>query len=302
MDSSRSQTVIPTEVAIGGFMPWQIARLKDRLANYKSSVRHGWERVALDILDGDGQDPDYVDGEDVRSLSESLRRLVAGSQQPKDERLKAIYIYLASTGYISADALSDSQTDLQAPLAFMEYMFDDDEQAERALARMENYVGAYSKVEQSGLSMTAGDFLTHSRIALSQQGRALSVKYTETVLKRTDTAKRLTTDPKLRKRALVKEMAYDGFVLFEPSGRMVIYSRSAAYAELYQANIQLLWARPGNPLQPDPDTEISAILLMDYNSVSDVEDFEEAKTSLNRETDNTVLMLVTPQFSVYERD
>ncbi|MRG71093.1 hypothetical protein GH722_04880 [Alphaproteobacteria bacterium HT1-32] len=302
MSSSRSQSVIPAEVAIGGFMPWQVARMKDRLANYKHAVKHSWSRISIDILDEDGQDPDYVDDENVDALAESLRRLVAGSQQPKDERLKAIFIYLVTAGYMDPADLSDSRNDIKASLAFMEFMFDDDEHAERALAHMEKYVGAYSKVEQSGLAMTPGEFLTHSCIFLSQQGRALAAKYTETVLKRTDSAKRLTTDPQLRKRALVKEMAYDGFALFEPGGRVIIYSRPAAYSELYDAKVQLLWARPGNPLEPVEESEISSILVMDYNSVSYVEDFDEAKAILNNESDTTLLMLDKPQFAVFERD
>ncbi|RCK43663.1 hypothetical protein TH25_21170 [Thalassospira profundimaris] len=297
MDSSRTDFVEEFVIGRDSFSPWQVGRLRDRLANYKSSVRLGWERIALDILDDGDQDEDYVDAEDVRPFSESLRRLVAGSQIPTDERLNAIRIYLRNIGYLSPGDLDEARGSLQTPAAFMEFVAGGDANAKKAVEALKVYEGTYSQIQEGG-PLSENQYF-HQCLSLDHSGGVMAARLTDSRLNRIDTLRRLKNDPKVRKRALQAEFVQNGFLAGLPDGRFLVILRPAVYDEFYRSKVLLLWAVPeGN----DQAASVSSILLMDYPWVSKVKDINEAKEKLADPGELVILSPKRPDFFIFDRD
>lgn len=298
MDSSRKESVIPATVPRTGFSPWQVSRIRDRLANYKSAVRQGWERIALDILDDMDQDEDYVDAEDVRPFSESLRRLVAGSQTPSEERLTAICIFLGNKGYLALGDLEENRDHLQVPLAFHEFIAAGDGGAEKALSNLKAYQGRFSYIVQAGLPQD--NQYRHLRLGLNFEGGAVAASMSDSRLNRIDTLRRLKGDNAVRKRALQFEIMHAGFAVGLPNGRMVVFVKPAAYDELYSSHVFLVWAKR-KPAQEGE--ELSSLMVMDYAEAGEVEDLEKAHEHLTATERTGILIgLPVPQFLIFDRD
>lgn len=297
MDSSRTQSVIPVTVVRTGFSPWQVTRIRDRLANYKAAVRQGWERIALDILDADGQDEAYVDAEDVRPFSESLRRLVAGSQTPTDERLRAICIYLAIKGYLAAGDLDEQLEALRAPIAFFDFVSGGDDAAKDRLARLKVYEGTYSHIAAN--EFQSEDQYLHSRLSLKFNGGVIAASMTDSRLNRIDTLRRLKNDAAVRKRALKSEHIHHGFAAGMPNGRLIVMVKPKTYDEYYRSKVYLLWAEP---TRDDQAASVPAILLMDYAGVSMVEDVAKARETLTASERGFRASPYPPHFIVFDRD
>lgn len=297
MDSSRSQSVIPVTVVRTGFSPWQITRIRDRLANFKAAVRQGWERIALDILDDRGQDEAYVDAEEVRPFSESLRRLVAGSQTPTDERLTAICIFLGNKGYLTPGDLDEQLEALRAPIAFFDFVTGDDEAAKERLARLKVYEGTYSHIAEPDFQ--SEDQYLHRRLSLKFSGGVIAASLTDSRLNRIDTLRRLKNDAAVRKRALISEWDHHGFAAGMPNGRLIVMVKPKAYDEYYRSSVYLLWAEPK---RDDDTTSVPAILLMDYSGVSTVEDVAKAKETLTNGNQGFEFLLSQPSYIVFDRD
>lgn len=117
MDSSRDD-IVTADVE---WTPWRVRRLSLRLDRYRTARKHGWERIATDILYLDELPEAYVDKEDTRPLSESLRRLANGSQVPSNERLYAVFLFLRKEGFIADSDLQDDDIKRAAPMAFSEF-------------------------------------------------------------------------------------------------------------------------------------------------------------------------------------
>ena len=93
-----------------------LARIRDALTEYHAATGHdghkrSWSKIAFDLYLDFIEAPDLEDEDEDRfadpnkSLGESLRRFVLGTQVPAPDRLKAIGQYLIGKGYLSEDDL-----------------------------------------------------------------------------------------------------------------------------------------------------------------------------------------------------
>ncbi|MEQ8694484.1 MAG: hypothetical protein RIC85_04050 [Gammaproteobacteria bacterium] len=289
MDSSLQQGT-----AKQSFTPWQIGRMKDRLMNYKGAKRHGWERIATDILFEEELSETYVDSEDVRPLSESLRRLANGSQTPSEQRLHAVELFLISQGYLGPSDLEQVDTALQAPLAFRDFIISDGEDVFGDLSSFSAFEGTYSHVH------TATHEVRHEQVSLVFDSGIFTVTYQETFLKNIDSLDRLLNVSSVRNRAISRDDKYSGWAVCGPFGQIILVSKAIAYAK--RPKFFMIWAETD---RDDSETHATKLLLLPYDGVRGVEDIEAASNALNRylEDGSEVIGLtsVTPRFQLFAR-
>lgn len=289
MDSSHSK-----EVTEEGFTPWQIGRLRDRLTNYKGALRHGWERIATDILYEEELPVEYVDSEDVRPLSESLRRLVNGSQVPSSQRLTALKVFLISQGYLDANDLEDANIKLKAPMAFSDYITADNETYRQIISGLKVFDGTFSLVEESA------DQVLHKLLTLKFQNGFFLVKYQETFLNKIDSLNRLTNVPSVRRRALTREDKYEGWSACGPSGQIVIFTNEMAFAQ--HPKFFLIWAEQERDEITQP---AESIILMPYEKMHGAEDLAETHSLLESgsaaSSESLFQKLIYPGFEIFTR-
>jgi len=289
VDSSLQQVTVEQS-----FTPWQISRLKDRLMNYKGAKRYGWERIATDILFEEELSETYVDSEDVRPLSESLRRLANGSQTPSEQRLHAVELFLISQGYLGPNDLEQVDASRQAPLAFRDFIISDREEDSDDLSSFAAFEGTYSRVH------TATHEVHHERVSLVFDSGIFTVTYQETFLKNIDSLDRLLNISSVRDRAISRDDKYTGWAVCGPFGQIIIIAKAIAYSK--RPKFFMIWAETDRDDRETPATEL---LLLPYHGVRGVEDIEAASNALNRrqedESEIVGLTSVTPRFQLFSR-
>lgn len=288
MDSS------PKNVTVNDLTPWQLGRLRDRLMNYKAAHRHGWERIATDILYEEELPEDYVDSEEVRPLSESLRRWFNGSQTPNAQRLEAVRIFLIAQGYLDGEALEEINSSLQAPLAFVEYITGGNDAYRDNLSRFAAFEGGFSLVK---------DFRSevyHELLTLRFQNGYFLVTYQMAILKNIDTVNRLVNTPSVRRRAMTRQDTYEGWATCGPFGEIVIFVNEPAFAQ--KPKFFLLWAEKKREDQASPAEEI---MLMPYDGVRGAETLKEVQELLDGPKDEPSDLVearyIRPSYEIFER-
>jgi len=288
VDSSRPQ------ITADALTPWQLGRLRDRLMNYKAAHRHGWERIATDILFEEDLPVDYVDSEDVRPLSESLRRWFNGSQVPSVHRLNAVRVFLISQGYLDATALDEVNSGLQAPIAFVEFITGGNKSYQEGLSRFAAFSGIYSNV------FDFPNEVVHESLTLRFQNGYLLATYKETFLKNIDSVSRLVNTQSVRKRAMSREDKLEGWAACGPFGKIIIFLNEPAFAQ--KAKFMLVWAEKQRDELTDP---VEELMLMPYEGVKGVEEPEQLKKVLAGESDDAGKMDVPidlrPKYQIFTR-
>lgn len=289
MDSSHTD-----QAGTDSFSPWQIGRLTDRLMNYKAAKRHGWERIATDILFVEELPEDYVDSEEVRPLSESLRRLANGTQIPSEQRLNAVKLFLIDQGYLASDALDQGGSTLQAPLAFVDFITAASGDSRQRLARFAAFEGTYSVVHDMVR------VVRHERLSLAFQNGFFNVAYEETFLKNIDSIDRLVEMPNVRKRAISREDKYEGWAACGPFGQIMIFATDVAYEK--RPKFFIIWA---DQKRAESNGPVTAFLSVPYDGVRGVDDLEEIHKALEGGCDPTAepaeLTNVRPRFQKFTR-
>ncbi|MEW5704406.1 MAG: hypothetical protein AB1781_07475 [Pseudomonadota bacterium] len=219
MDSSRADQQV-----LDGFRPWQIQRLRTRLSHYRASKRHGWERIATDILLDEKLPTSYVDTEDVRRFSESLRRFDSGSQTPSAERLNAVKTFLIGQGLLRPEEMEEKGDANAAPLAFTEF-------AARG-------VPGYKAIQAQFTRDLPGTYFWTEReegrfsvkeLVLSQDGTILTVSLSDTIY--ADPKGQLTAaqNRNRRSRAAISEFNWSGWAAIFSERQVVFMLRDAHY-------------------------------------------------------------------------
>lgn len=289
MDSSR------TQITAEELTPWQVGRLRDRLMSYKAARRHGWERISTDILFEEDLPVDYVDSEDVRPLSESLRRWFNGSQVPSAHRLNAVRVFLISQGYLDATGLDEVNSSLQAPIAFVEFITGGNKSYQEGLSRFAAFSGIYSNVFE------ILNEIVHESLTLRFQNGYLLVTYKESFLKNIDSVNRLVNTPSVRRRAMTREDKFEGWAACGPFGEITIFLNEPAFAQ--KPKFILIWAEKQRGELTDP---VEELMLMPYEGVKGVEEPEHFRKALTGDSDDVGDMdapiYVRPKYQIFTRN
>jgi len=160
-----------------------LARIRDALTEYHAATGHegrkrSWSKIAFDLYLDFIEPPDLDDEDDDRfpdpnkSLGESLRRFVLGTQVPVPERLKAISQYLIGKGYLSEDDLRSGERQRSFARAFAEFLGSNDKPQPKAASKIK---GHYQAVRRKPGQLSEFSIL---RVAEST-GPAIDVEDTE---------------------------------------------------------------------------------------------------------------------------
>lgn len=290
MDSSRKQDVMEEELSA-----WQIERLRDRLINYKKMKRHGWERVATDILYVDDLPATYLDAEEVRPLSESLRRLVNGSQTPSLPRLNAVKLFLIAEGHLTDGELDQGRGSINAPLAFVEFISGGLEGGRQRLDTLSPFEGTYSNLHDSV------QYVTHESLSLVYQAGFFKVSFSRTYLRKIDNIERMLRVPSVRKRAAWREDCFEGWAACGPLGQIVLFALDKGYER--PPTFSLVWAEKTRSEGASPVTEL---LLLPYQGASSVSDPEALRAATENPSgdlsERLEILAARPKLQSFTRD
>ena len=291
MDSSRTNEAIEDD-----YSPWQVSRLRTRLSHYRASKRHGWERIATDILYVEELPESYVDTEDVRPLSESLRRLDNGSQTPSAQRLHAVRIFLINQGYLNDHDLDDGSKNMAAPLAFSEF----------AAASVPNFSSIVEKTAQEltgvySSSETYDDALWIDEIVIEFNGHVISATLKRSTFSDPGGKLNLKANTKLRNRNLKKEEKSTGWIGALNADRILFFFTNILYGT--NSECQLLYATESGD---DKNGEAQKLLMLPYIGKQKFDDFATIPFPSEKKPSISVTELftnTTPRgFKIYARE
>ncbi len=226
MDSSRTER---TDAPIQ-WVPWQIDRLRARVAHYRLSTKHSWERIATDILFVESLPESYVDNEDTRPLSESLRRLASQSQIPNLDRLNAIAAFLIEKDQLLRRDLVERDTGISAALAFNEFAYGDGSLKPQSDDLRFSIVGSFENASRHDQDNSE----TRRTLKCNFSGGVLSVSFDIAEYNNPGFQINLDANPQIRKRALRGASEYVGWAAVTPSGQATIFLRKSDYYDHQQ--------------------------------------------------------------------
>lgn len=199
-----------------------LARIRDALTEYHAATGHegrkrSWSKIAFDLYLDFIEAPDLDDEDEDRfadpnkSLGESLRRFVLGTQVPAPERLKAISQYLMGKGYLSEDDLRPGEKQRPFARVFAEFLGSNDKASSKAANRIK---GHYQAVRRKRGQLSEISIL---RVAESS-GPVFDVEDTEYSQVADATAKTRAAIRRALRRTGGSELRYEGW-LFHWNGQ-----------------------------------------------------------------------------------
>ena len=287
MDSSRSD-----QATSAGFRPWQIHRIRSRLSHYKASSRHGWERIATDILFEEELPAAYVDSEEVRPLSESLRRLENGSQTPSTERLNAISLFLIKRELLRPEDLVEKDASRAAPLAFAEFTSGNLSEYEDVCRQFaQELSGTYSSI-----SREEGTLIVHE-LSIVPDGTILGVAFSRAAYNDPAGQMTLTNNRNRRNHAVIRERIFTGWAAIISGNQIVLMLREALFDR--PSTCYLLYATEGEEIA-------RKLLILPYVGISKYTDFDAIPFPSEQKPTISVTQLyerTTPSgFQIFSRD
>jgi hypothetical protein len=268
VDSSRTDGAVEDS-----YTPWQVSRLRTRLNHYRAAKSHGWERIATDILYVEDLPDSYVDTEDVRPLSESLRRLVNGSQTPSLHRLNAVKLFLIEQRYLGQKGLEETSQDIAASLAFMEFSTNGNKGSENEYQHLLASVlpGTYRRIVRLSDDTTELWYV----IQIEHVKGHVQVRYLLSEYRNPSGRFDLQNNLSLRKRAFENEHIFEGWATATSNDQMVFFLKDKAYGKGLFSFILIATELP------ESATAISKLLMLDYGGSKILEDFEKAEPALD---------------------
>jgi len=207
--------------------PTQVDRLRARLTHYRLQNKHSWERIATDILYEENLPLFFVDNEETRPLSESLRRLVSGSQVPSKDRLNAIAMHLVSAEYLARSELLENDSGMAAALAFNHFAYGDGAQSPGTDDPIFSLTGVFEHSSRP----KGGNAEIRQTLTSEISGRIISVSFDVAEYSNPNFQFDFDANPKMKKRALKGRNEFNGWVAITHSGQAIIFLRRTNYVD-----------------------------------------------------------------------
>ncbi|MEQ8228183.1 MAG: hypothetical protein RIA64_08865 [Rhodospirillales bacterium] len=198
--------------------------IRARLIHFKQSKRLSWESLAQRVLLVDSLPKSFVNNQSLRSLGESLRRFGNAEQDPEEDRLNAIALFLHDERVIKADTLKLGDTSTNAAAAFDEFAFGE----ASTLDQMPKIMGeSFRSIETAA----DGNKEVHATISLSAKDRIIKVVLKEETFVKPNPEIDLDADERARRRSLKGVKTFHGWCARTIHDQAVAFLKNDDYGD-----------------------------------------------------------------------